>query len=109
VFWAPRVLGILLIVFISLFALDVFDMGLSPSEVIVALFMHLIPSMLLAILLAVAWKYELIGGIVYLLFALWYSVTIVMEGAPPTYIVIIAGPVYLIGGLFIENWRRKRK
>jgi len=42
-YWAPRIIAILFIVFISLFALDVFIEGYGFWETIVALFMHLVP------------------------------------------------------------------
>jgi len=106
-YWAPRVLGILFVLFTSLFALDVFDMSLSPSEVIVALFMHLIPSMVLAILLMVAWRYELVGGIIFLLLGLAFPIIILLSmsdgEAAPGAINPIAAPLCLIGVLFIAN------
>ena len=50
--WAPRIAGILFILFISLFALDVFEMRLGVWGTLFALFMHLIPSILLAVAVA---------------------------------------------------------
>ena len=57
-FWMPRVAGILFVLFLSLFALDIFEMQLGFWGTIVGLFMHLIPSILLAIALFIAWKRE---------------------------------------------------
>ncbi len=54
-YWTPRVLGILFAVFISIFALDVFGEYGFP-EVLVALFMHLIPTFLVVGVLLIAWK-----------------------------------------------------
>ncbi len=54
-FWAPRIAGIPFILFLSLFALDIFGQGYSFWETIVGLFMHLIPSIILAIAVALAW------------------------------------------------------
>ena len=45
--YAPQVIGILGILFLSSFALDVFGQGYSASELVVALFMHLFPSLVL--------------------------------------------------------------
>ena len=51
-YWLPRILAILYILFIALFALDVFGAGYSPLETVIALFMHLVPNyILIAILL----------------------------------------------------------
>ena len=51
-FWSPRVLGILIAIFVSLFALDVFAEGSSSWEIVVALAMHLIPTFVILIALA---------------------------------------------------------
>jgi hypothetical protein len=44
-FWSPRVLTPIFAVFLSLFALDVFEEGYGFWDTVVALFMHLIPSL----------------------------------------------------------------
>ncbi|MCU0368442.1 MAG: hypothetical protein MUF39_06395, partial [Cyclobacteriaceae bacterium] len=50
VYWASRVLGILAILFISLFALDAFGSGLSIWQQIGGFLIHMIPSLALATL-----------------------------------------------------------
>ncbi|MBN2198135.1 hypothetical protein JW698_03030 [Candidatus Wolfebacteria bacterium] len=56
--WFPRVFSILFILFMSMFALDVFG----QPQWFLALIMHLIPSFILIILTVIAWKKEKIGG-----------------------------------------------
>jgi len=68
--WAARILGILAIAFISLFALDVFSEGVGLGQKIVAFLMHMIPSFVLIIALIIAWKHELVGGILIALIGL---------------------------------------
>ena len=99
VFWAPRVLSILFIAFISLFALDIFDAYSKWYEIAVGLFMHLIPSFILAAVVAVSWKRELVGAVVFTLFGLGYI--IFMRGFELFVYFIIAGPTFLVGGLFL--------
>ena len=53
-FWTPRILGILVAIFISLFALDVFGEGYGFWETLAALAMHLIPTSIVLIILALA-------------------------------------------------------
>ncbi len=76
-YWTPRVLTILFIAFLSLFALDVFGEGYTFWETLVALFMHLIPHFLLIILLVIAWKWERVGGLLFiglgLVFLFWFG------------------------------------
>jgi hypothetical protein len=107
-YWGPRLLAILFILFISLFSLDVFDTGLGFPEVLLALFMHLIPSLVLLVVLLIAWKYELVGTVVFGLFGLLYVTLIIVQGSPVTWTFIIAGPAFLVAGLFYAGWKEKK-
>jgi hypothetical protein len=72
-FWSPRIICILAILFISIFALDAFSPGLSVWQQIGAFIMHLIPSMALAMLLVFSWKHEKWGGTLFLLVGLIFT------------------------------------
>jgi hypothetical protein len=88
-YWAPRILAILFIAFISIFALDVF----SEPHWYLALFMHLIPSFILTLITIIAWKKEKLGGILFLILAVimgWFF-----------HSVFLAIPNLIIGFLFI--------
>ena len=101
-YWTPRIAGILFILFISLFALDIFDAQLSFWETVVGLFMHLIPSILLTIAIVIAWKWEWVGAVLFIGWAIWY-VTF-MRGFDWIAYVLIAGLPALIGLLFLAGW-----
>ena len=101
-FWTPRIAGILFVLFISIFALDIFSMELGFWGTIVGLFMHLIPSMLLAIAIALAWRWEWIGAVMFIGWAVWYIGTV--RGFEWSVYVIIAGIPALIGLLFLAGW-----
>jgi hypothetical protein len=73
VYWAPRVLSILAILFISLFALDAFGPGLSIWQQIGGFLIHMIPSFALSALLIYAWRHEKWGGILFLLIGLIFT------------------------------------
>lgn len=112
-YWSPRLLAIAFIAFISLFALDVFDQQRSLAETLAALAMHLIPSFVLTAALLFAWKWEWIGtavfGVIGLLYIGW--VTTMSRPVPPPmrllWILTIAGPAFLVAGLFLANWRAR--
>lgn len=108
VFWMPRILGLLFAVFISLFALDVFGAGYGFWQTIVAFLIHLVPTALILIALAVAWRWEWIGAILFMALGAWY--VIMAWGKFPwiTYL-LVAGPAFLIGGLFAVNWLLRRE
>lgn len=54
-YWSPRVLGIAYVIFISIFALDVFGEAHGLLQTGLALAVHLIPSMVTVAILIVAW------------------------------------------------------
>lgn len=64
--WSSRILAILAISFISLFALDSFDPELSLREQILGFIMHMIPSFILAGTLYVSWVQPRLGGLLFL-------------------------------------------
>ena len=96
-YWAPRTLAILYILFISLFALDVFGEEFS----VFALAVHMVPSMLLVITLIASWYWEIIGGIIFMMLGFVY-IMIMTNEAIVAY-VIMSGPAFVIGSLFIFN------
>jgi hypothetical protein len=74
--------------------------------------MHNIPVLILLIVLLIAWKYEIVGGIAFILAGLAYIISTLTR--VPWYIVIswsmiIAGPAFFIGILFLVNWFKKKR
>lgn len=101
-FWTPRIASILFILFLSLFALDVFDMGLDFWGTLLALLMHLIPSIALAVALALAWKWEWVGALAFFGWATWYIAS--ARRFDWSVYALIAGIPALIGLLFLAGW-----
>lgn len=102
-FWTPRVLCILFAMFLSLFALDVFDEGGGVWETARALILHLVPVYIVVIVLVIAWRWEWVGAILFNALAVLYVV--MMWGRFPlaTYLCI-SGPLLFVGDLFLFNW-----
>lgn len=113
IFWAPRVLGILFVLFLMMFSLDVFEPGRSITQIAVGLFMHNIPALFLFTAVVLSWKYEIIGGIAFILAGVLYILTLVINSRFEWYMLswsaIIAGPAFLIGALFLISWYKKYK
>jgi hypothetical protein len=105
-YWTPRVLAILFAAFISIFALDVFGEHYAPGQLIVALAMHLVPTLLVVLALFVAWRWELIGALLFLGLGAYYVATSWGHFRWDTYL-IIAGPLALVGVLFLLGWLRR--
>jgi hypothetical protein len=111
IYWTPRILSILFIAFLALFSLDIFDMNLGFWGTVLGLFMHNIPVIILTILLIIAWKYEIVGGIAFILAGIAYIVMLLI-GQFELYMLVwavqIAGPAFFIGILFLIGWNRKK-
>ena len=109
-FWTPRILCILFAVFVSLFALDVFGEGYGFWGTMLALLMHLIPTFVILIVLAISWRWEWVGGIMFIALGALYLVTSWGRFHWSAYL-LISGPLFLVGVLFLINWlyRAKRR
>lgn len=107
-YWAPRVAGILIILFVSLFALDVFEEGLSIWEMLGGFLMHMLPSFGLILVLVFAWRWEWLGfwvflaaSIFFLLFTVVFDFNIYSIGN----VLVFVLPLFLIALLFGANWK----
>ena len=115
--WIPRILCILAIAFIELFAMDSFDPRLSVPEQMLHFLMHSIPAIILIIFLVTAWKWELIGGMIFMIIGIGFSPLIFSMNYHMNHSVwislgIIASitfPFILIGALFILCHFMKKK
>ena len=112
VYWAPRIISILFILFLAMFSLDVFEPGLGFWQIVGALFMHNIPVFFLVAVLIISWRYEIVGGIAFILAGIAYIVMLLMnpfEWYMLSWSVTIAGPAFLVGILWLMNWYKKKK
>jgi len=115
VYWLPRIISILAIGFILLLGADSFDPKITLQDQLIGFMMHSIPGVILIIILAVAWKWELIGGIIYVLVGIFFSVFIYLMnyhrlvmfknpnpvGVALGIVMIIGFPFIVSGGMFI--------
>jgi hypothetical protein len=125
-YWTPRLLSLLYVLFLMLFSLDVIQPGLSFWQIILGLFIHNIPALLLLVIVIISWKKnELVGGIVFTLAGLAYMLRVIITAATTkidtsqstlanigiaiSWSLTIAVPAILIGTMFIITWLKKRK
>ncbi len=104
IYWTPRILSIMFLCFLAVFSLDVISPGLSFWQIAAGLFIHNIPVFILLIVLLISWKYEIIGGIIFIIAGSFFTVRMLWFGLSQS---IIAAPALLIGILFIVNWFKK--
>jgi hypothetical protein len=106
--WTPRILGIIFILFTSIFALDIFDMGLGFWGTILGLFMHLlVPTFALAIVLVLAWRWEWVGVLGFGAWGIGYLA--MTRGFDAIAYLLIAGIPLLIALLFLASWIFKKQ
>ncbi|MBW2967235.1 hypothetical protein KY362_01990 [Candidatus Woesearchaeota archaeon] len=117
IFWTPRILSILFILFLTMFSLDIFDLGLGFWGTVLGLLIHNIPSFVLTIILIISWKYEIVGGIGYIFAGLFFFMLMLVpvlfrpehEWSMLLGALIISLPAFIIGALFLVGWFRKRR
>ena len=109
--WIPRIICILAILFLSLFAADAFTPELSIWQQLGAFIMHLIPSFILLAFLIVAWKWEYIGGIIFIIIGLGLSPLVFIHNYKMNHsiwmslgvIILITIPFVIVGIFFIVS------
>lgn len=114
IFYLPRILSIIFILFLMLFSLDVFEPGRSAGEIAVGLLMHNLPALFLSIILALSWKkYPILGGITFILAGFAYIILLISNQNFEWYMIswsfMISGPAFLIGFLFLLGNTKKFK
>ena len=112
VYWTPRILSIIFLLFLALFSLDVFEPELTFWEIVIGLLIHNIPVFILLAVLLISWKYEIVGGIAFILAGILYIAWILVnpfEWYMLAWALQIAGPAFFIGVLFLINWYKKKK
>jgi hypothetical protein len=105
-FWAPRLLTVAYAIFLSLFALDVFNEKLSVGKLLLALLIHLTPVAIILLVLAFAWRWEWVGTVIFAGLGIFYWVRAVRH---PNWVVLISGPLFLLAALFLVSWMQRGK
>jgi hypothetical protein len=105
--WAPRVLGIAMALFLSVFALDAFSEPAGLLERAGALAVHLTPSASVALMVAVAWRWELAGALGFAALGVTY-LALAHDRFPWTTLMAIPGPLLFTGALLVASWAVRR-
>lgn len=101
-FWSPRVLAIAFAVFLGVFALDVFHEPRGWWEMALAFSIHLIPSAIVVVMLAAAWRWEWMGALLFTITAGLYAWSVLPRHFD--WAVFMGGPLLVIAGLFLADW-----
>jgi len=69
-YWTPRAIGVLGLLFMLMFSFDVFDGNAPLGKKLLGFLIHNIPVIILGLVIAAAWFWELEGGILIIAAAL---------------------------------------
>lgn len=103
--WAPRIAAILIIFFVSLFSLDVFETEAAPLELLGGFLMHNIPSIGMLVLLIFAWKRPVVGFVAFLAAAVLFALFFVRGIYSLPNLLLFVLPILLIAALFYADWQ----
>ena len=106
--WSPRILGILVSLFIGMFALDAFSEGKPSPAALPDFVIHLIPAFVLLGVVVASFRRQWIGAVAFIGLAVVYAVT--MSNGHLDWILTISGPLLVVGALFcVERDRFEAK
>ena len=103
--WSPRILGILVCLFLALFSLDAFGPGKSLAQAIADFAIHLTPALVLLAVVAVAWRWEWVGALVFTGGAVAYAY---VARTHVSWIGVVAAPLLIVGILYFWSWISRR-
>jgi hypothetical protein len=110
-YWSPRIVTILFVLFMGAFALDAFNEFHVFWKCILAFLIGLLPAGIVAAILVVAWRWEWVGAVMFALAAVYYAWSWTV---PPRHMnwpatAGISGPLLVIAGLFLAGWIQRDK
>lgn len=110
IYFMPRIAGIVITLFVGMFALDVFSEGNSLWEMLGAFLIHASPAIVMAIALALAWRRPQIGFVVFLVAAIFFLGFGIRRPENLIGIVLgISGPMAVIAMLFWADWKWQKE
>jgi len=100
-YWAPRLLCVAFIIFLSSFAIDVVHEFNGFGQSTAALLFHLVPSFIFTAVLLFAWKWEWVGAVLFSGFAVYFAASNLRH---PRWVLTISAPLLVVGLLFLASW-----
>jgi hypothetical protein len=111
IYYSPRILSLIMFLFLVLFSLDVFEIATTFNELLLGLFIHNIPAIILLMLSIIAWKYDLVGMITFYGAALAYIILVSFNELDffikISWIMSLSLPFAVIGSLYLLSYRIK--
>ena len=103
--WSPRILGILVSVYIGAFALDAFGENRPLPQALADFVVHVGPAVILLALVIASFRREWIGAVAFIGLAVLYAATLSRNRLD--WILAISGPLAIVGALFLWSALRR--
>lgn len=109
-FWLPRILSILLCLFIFSFSLDVFEEGISLQDALIGLFMHNIPNFVVIFMTFLGFKNALYGALGFGILSIFLMGIVIQNmGIGNPAFLIFGIPSLVIAGLYAYQVHQEKK
>jgi hypothetical protein len=95
-----------------MFSLDIFEGHYGFWGTLLGLLIHNIPSFIVLVALLISWKYEIVGGIAFILGGIFYIIKNIInpfDWYMLSWFASISIPAFIIGILFLIGWFRKKR
>jgi hypothetical protein len=106
--WIPRILGIGAVVYMIQYALAVIGGLNNLPHFAFAFLNNLIPALILALQVGVAWRWPAVGGVLFLFLSVLHPLLYGIIFHWTIYLFVSGGPA-LIGLLFLADWGYRRR
>lgn len=109
--WLPRILSFAFMGFLMLFSFDVFAPDVSVGQALLGFLMHNIPVIVLAVIVALAWRREWVGAVIFAAAGFLYAALLISDKGlrdyTPSWIAIISVPALAVGVAYWIAWRQR--
>ncbi|MDD5032563.1 MAG: hypothetical protein PHC85_00375 [Candidatus Pacebacteria bacterium] len=107
-YWLPRVLTMLFVIFMGFVANAEIDSKYEYPDVLTASALHYIPTAIVAIAGAIAWRKEKLGAFAMVFLGLLY-IALGWGSQSIWAFLAVSGPLFLIGAIFLRNDLENKK
>lgn len=105
ILWVPRLLALAVSLFAGVFSLDAFGNGTPFLQALPDFLIHLVPAAIVVAVVALAWRREWIGAVIFTILSAAYAVA---AREHPSWIAVISGPLLITGAAYWWSWIRRR-
>lgn len=111
IYWSARILAFLLIGFLFMFSLDVFEIEATFWNQMLGFLMHNIPAIILILAIVIGWKMEIIPAILFMTGAIVLFIMTAFNDNLGSVLVSfpLVIPAVLVSILFYLSWHYKKK